>query len=136
MSDLLFVYGTLRKGNANSMVEYLSTQAEFLAYGRFQGRMYQISYYPGVLASDNANEQVYGEVYRLNDAQATLTILDEYEECSTSDPQAAEYKRVTTRIDGLDGSVFEPVWIYLYQWPVADKRMIKTGDFMQMRQEA
>jgi gamma-glutamylcyclotransferase (GGCT)/AIG2-like uncharacterized protein YtfP len=132
MSDLLFVYGTLRKGHANSMSKYLSTQAEFLAHGRFQGRMYQISDYPGVQASDDENEHVYGEVYRLNDAQATLTVLDAYEECSPSHPQAAEYQRVTTRINGLDGSVFEQVWIYLYQWPVTDKRLIATGDFMQM----
>ncbi|MGQ2966604.1 gamma-glutamylcyclotransferase family protein [Methylophilus sp.] len=136
MSDLLFVYGTLRKGNSNSMAEYLSTQAEFLTQGRFQGRMYQISYYPGVLASGNANEQVCGEVYRLHDAQATLSILDEYEECSSQDVQTAEYKRVTTRIDGLDGNVFEQVWIYLYQWPVTEQRVIKTGDFMQMLQKA
>ena len=131
MSDLLFVYGTLRKGNANKMSAYLSTHAQFLAHGWFQGLMYQISYYPGVIASDDANDCVYGELYKLNDPDSTLAILDAYEECSAQHTQPAEYKRVTARIHTKDGAVSEQVWIYLYQWPIIDKALIKEGDFMK-----
>jgi gamma-glutamylcyclotransferase (GGCT)/AIG2-like uncharacterized protein YtfP len=136
MSDLLFVYGTLRKGNSNKMAEYLSVHAEFLTDGWFQGYMYQISYYPGVIASDDINDRAYGELYRLNDPETALALLDDYEECSAQHVQPAEYKRITTPISTIDGNIFEQVWIYLYQWPITDKLLIKEGDFMKLLVEA
>jgi gamma-glutamylcyclotransferase (GGCT)/AIG2-like uncharacterized protein YtfP len=131
MSDLLFVYGTLRKGHSNKMAAYLASHAEFLTHGWFQGRMYQISYYPGVIASDDEDERAYGEIYRLNDPETSLAILDAYEECSAQHTQPAEYKRITASIFAMDGNMFEQVWIYLYQWPITDKTLIKEGDFMK-----
>ena len=131
MPDLLFVYGTLRQGNANAMVAYLAAHADFVTGGCFQGQMYQISYYPGVIASEQPDDRVFGEVYRLNDAQAVLAVLDDYEECGTQHTQPAEYQRVKTHILAMDGRVLEPVWIYLYQWPLVGKARIATGDFMQ-----
>ncbi len=136
ISDLLFVYGTLRKGNANKMAEYLHSHAEFLGDGWFKGRMYLISYYPGVVTSDDNNERVYGEIYRLYEVQAALTMLDAYEECNAKHAQLAEYKRVSANIDSVDGNVFESAWIYLYQWSTADKIMIREGDFMKALQIA
>jgi len=131
MCNLLFVYGTLRQRNANAMAAYLAARAEFVTGGWFQGQMYQITYYPGVIASDQPCDRVYGEVYRLNDAQAVLAVLDDYEECGAQYTQPAEYQRVSTSIIGVDGCVLEPVWIYLYQWPLAGKARIASGDFMQ-----
>lgn len=136
MNDLLFVYGTLRQGNTNAMALYLAQQADFVVYGWFQGLMYQISFYPGVVASNDHCHRVYGEVYRLRDTQSVLTMLDEYEECSARHAQPAEYQRVQTQILTIDDQLLEPVWIYLYQWPVADEARIVTGDFMQPIQMA
>jgi gamma-glutamylcyclotransferase (GGCT)/AIG2-like uncharacterized protein YtfP len=134
MPDLLFVYGTLRQGNANVMAAYLAAHAEFVAGGWFQGCMYQISDYPGVIASEQPDDRVFGEVYRLNDAQVALAVLDDYEECGTQYTQPAEYQRVKTHILAMDGRVLEPVWIYLYQWPLVGKARIALGDFMQQAQ--
>lgn len=131
MTDFLFVYGTLRQGNTNTMAAYLAAHAEFVTGGWFQGEMYLISYYPGVIASDQPDHRVFGEVYRLIDAQTALAVLDDYEECGTQHTQAAEYQRVKTRIFASDGRVLAPVWIYLYQWPLAGKARIASGDFMQ-----
>lgn len=131
MPDLLFVYGTLRQGNANAMAAYVAAHAEFVAGGWFQGCMYQISDYPGVIASEQPDDRVFGEVYRLNDAQVALAVLDDYEECGTQYTQPAEYQRVKTHILAMDGRVLEPVWIYLYQWPLVGKARIVSGDFMQ-----
>lgn len=130
MSNLLFVYGTLRRGHANPMAEFLANSAEFIGDGQFQGRMYQISYYPGVVASDDPNDCVYGEIYRLYDPQTVITVLDDYEECSAQHIQPAEYKRDITHILAMDGNLFEQVWIYLYQWPVEDKLKIASGHFI------
>jgi gamma-glutamylcyclotransferase (GGCT)/AIG2-like uncharacterized protein YtfP len=130
LSDLLFVYGTLRKGNVNAMAQYLASHAEFVTDGWFQGRMYRISYYPGVIASEDQTERIYGEVYKLNNPQAMLNILDDYEECADHHDQPAEYKRVYVSITGINGSVYKSVWIYLYQWSVEGKTQISMGDFM------
>lgn len=132
--DLLFVYGTLRHGNANAMAAYLVAHAEFVTGGWFQGQMYQISYYPGVIASDHPDDRVFGEVYRLKDAQAVLAALDDYEECSAQHTQPAEYQRVQTQILAVDGLALEQVWIYLYQWPLDNNWLIESGDFMQQEQ--
>lgn len=132
MSDLLFVYGTLRKDNVNPMAVLFARHASFVTDGWFQGKMYLISYYPGVVASDNQNDRVYGEIYRLNDPQKMLTVLDDYEECSTQHTHPAEYKRVTTNIHAESGGKLEQVWIYLYQWPLDGKAFIKEGDFMKI----
>jgi len=134
MCNLLFVYGTLRQGNTNAMAAYLAARAEFVTGGWFQGCMYQISYYPGVIASNQPGDRVYGEVYRLNDAQAVLAVLDDYEECGIQHTQPAEYQRGKTHILASDGRVLEPVWIYLYQWPLVGKARIASGDFMQQAQ--
>lgn len=131
MSDLLFVYGTLRKGNNNAMASYLAEHAEFVSHGWFQGCMFQISYYPGVIASENSSDRVYGDIYKLHDAVATLKVLDDYEECSESHIQPAEYTRVRVPVDATNGAVHAAVWIYIYQWPVDAKLQIKSGDFMQ-----
>lgn len=134
MCDLLFVYGTLRQGNKNAMTAYLAAHAAFVTGGWFQGQMYQISYYPGVISSGQPDDRVFGEVYRLNDAKAVLAVLDDYEECGTQHTQPAEYQRVKTHIIASDGSVLAQVWIYLYQWPLVGNARIASGDFMQQVQ--
>lgn len=131
MSDFLFVYGTLRQGNQNEMAAYLARYAEFVTYGWFQGVMYEISYYPGVIASDNTTDRIYGEVYRLHDAQQILAILDDYEECTPQHVQPTEYQRVLARIWSIDGRLLDPVWVYVYQWPIANKLRVISGDFMK-----
>lgn len=131
MTDLLFVYGTLRKGNANAMAPYLVHHAEFICDGWFQGCMYQISDYPGVIASAEPSHRVYGEVYRLKNAQQVLRVLDDYEECSLLHTQPAEYKRSLEMIQTTKGEVLQQVWIYLYQWSLQDKVLIAGGDFMR-----
>lgn len=115
------------------MALHLAQHAEYMADGWFQGRMYHISYYPGVVASDNPSHRVYGEIYRLKDSQSMLTVLDEYEECGARHAPPTEYQRTQTRIQTLDGGILEPVWIYLYQWSLQDKVLIKGGDFMQLQ---
>lgn len=136
MSDLLFVYGTLRKGNANEMAEYLAEHAQFITEGWFQGRMFYITYYPGVVTSETGSDCVYGEVYRLDNPETMLNVLDDYEECTERHIQPAEYKRTYVSITAINGKVYDTVWIYLYQWSVKDKSQIMTGDFMQARTHA
>lgn len=131
MNDLLFVYGSLRRGNQNAMADFLATHADFVCHGWYQGKMFMISDYPGVIPSDDPNDRVVGEVYCLRDAQSVLTRLDAYEECSALHPQPAEYQRVLVSIETPGDLVKQQVWLFLYQWTVSSKIFIQSGDFMQ-----
>ncbi len=133
MIDLLFVYGTLRQGNTNAMAAYLAKQSEYLAAGWFQGCLYAISDYPGAIASSDPEHRVYGEIVRLNNAETVLSVLDDYEECGPQHRQPTAYQRVHATVHSLEGVVFNPVWIYLYQWPIVDKPFIAHGDFMRVK---
>lgn len=114
------------------MALHLTQHAEYIADGWFQGHMYQISYYPGVVASNNPSHRVYGEIYRLKDSQSMLTVLDDYEECSTLYTQPTEYIRTKVNIQTIDGSILEKVWMYMYQGNVDALRLIESGDFMKV----
>lgn len=131
MSDLLFVYGTLRQGHSNAMAVYLSQHAEYVTDGWFQGQLYQISFYPGAVASDDPHHRVTGEVYHLKDSQTVLPVLDNYEECSTQYTQPTEYVRVPVNIQTIDGATLKHVWMYIYQGNIDALKVIESGDFMK-----
>jgi gamma-glutamylcyclotransferase (GGCT)/AIG2-like uncharacterized protein YtfP len=47
--------------------------------GSFQGKLYDIGRYPGVVRSGRNTDRVMGEIYRLSEPRRALEILDEYE---------------------------------------------------------
>ncbi len=125
---LLFVYGTLRRATGSRMHRYLAEHAEFVCDATFQGKLYKVVWYPGVVASDDATDRVLGEVYRLRDA-AVLARLDAYEGCGPGAAQPAEYiRQVATVISTTGESV--AAWIYLYNWPVDRLEYVPSGDFL------
>lgn len=129
-SEFIFVYGTLRKETATSMYRVLARYCEYFSEGYIQGRLYEIDSYPGVIESDNPNERVKGELYRLNDCKHVLSQLDEYEECSDAYPQPHEYvrKQVLVSLEG-GGSVM--AWVYIYNKDVSSHQLIESGDYLE-----
>ncbi len=128
-TDLLFVYGTLRRAAAHPMHRLLHPAA-FLGPGQFQGRLYHLGNYPGVVPSDDPADVVHGEVYRLHEPAAILARLDEYEGCAGTASTATEYVRVVrnVRLAGSGGTAW--AHLYLYQRPLAGVRRILSGDFL------
>ena len=49
----LFVYGTLRRDTNSEMFQLLARQADFVGGANYQGKLYKIDDYPGVVASKN-----------------------------------------------------------------------------------
>jgi gamma-glutamylcyclotransferase (GGCT)/AIG2-like uncharacterized protein YtfP len=97
--ELLFVYGTLRRGGANAM-HLLHPDAVFVGNAGVRGRLYDMGGYPALVLDDEAG-LVAGEVYEI-DAD-TLQVLDEFE-------AAAQYarKRVVVVLNGAETSC----WVY------------------------
>jgi gamma-glutamylcyclotransferase (GGCT)/AIG2-like uncharacterized protein YtfP len=125
-TDLLFVYGTLRR-TAGGMHSLLG-RAVFLGGATWPGRLYRVDGYPGAVASREPGATIRGELYRLVDPEETLAILDDYEECGPAFGPESEYRRLVTRVTRTDGTQV-PAWIYLYNRPVDGLELIASGDF-------
>jgi gamma-glutamylcyclotransferase (GGCT)/AIG2-like uncharacterized protein YtfP len=127
--DRLFVYGTLMRGFDHPMAKLLSRSAEFIGEARCQGRLYLVKHYPGLVLSVDADDVVFGELFRLHTPQASLVTFDDYEGCG---PGAAspQYLRQVLPVTLDDGTVSE-AWTYVYNRPVAKLKQIASGRFME-----
>lgn len=130
ISDRLFVYGTLMRGFDHPMAQLLSRSADFLGTATCRGRLYLIKHYPGLVLSDDPNDIVHGELYRLRDREALLGELDMYEACGEGLPEPTEYLRKMLAITHEDGTGGE-AWTYVYNWPVTGLRHIVSGKFLE-----
>lgn len=77
-NHLVFVYGTLRRGEARSM-SVRFPNARFIAEAKVSGSLYDLGAYPGLLLNES-NSLVTGEAYEVDDE--TLNELDEFEGAS------------------------------------------------------
>ncbi len=94
----------------------------------FNGRLYLVHHYPGVVDSAVTDDRVHGELYRVHSG-AAFAILDEYEGCGPNVPQPAEYVRVQRSVVRANGTVVT-AWIYLYNHPVERLPLIPSGRFL------
>ena len=129
-SNYLFVYGLLRKDANHQMSDFLSTGAQFISEAYFQGQLYLIEYYPGVMASENKADVVVGDLYQLNDL-SILAELDRFEGID-EESKASEYRREIQKVRLLDGELAN-AWLYLYNWEVKPENKIHSGDFLEHR---
>ena len=138
--DRLFVYGTLMRDFDHPMAQLLSRSADFIGEARCAGRLYLVKHYPGLVLSDDANDFVFGELYRLRHPEALLREFDMYEACGEGFAEPTEYIRRMLPVTlaagpATEASASEPVsleaWTYLYNWPVAHLPRIDSGRFME-----
>src|SRR5882672_4367691 len=89
-NDLLFVYGTLKRGQKEARALKLDDRCEFLGPSLAQGILYDLGAYPGMRRSRKASERVQGELYRIKDP-TLVSELDAYE--------GAEYLRAKIKVE-------------------------------------
>jgi gamma-glutamylcyclotransferase (GGCT)/AIG2-like uncharacterized protein YtfP len=127
VNDLIFVYGTLRPGVRNSRFELFADGATLVSLGRVRGHLYDLGDYPGMVL-DAGNDWVTGEVYALLDPETTLYELDVYEGATArSDDDFERALIVVTLEDERDVEV----WTYLYRGPLAEARLMPSGDYAE-----
>ena len=129
LNPLVFVYGTLRRSAQSSMSMFLAARSTFISEATFQGLMYLVDYYPGVIPSRNPHDMVKGEVVKLDHPLQTLFRLDQYEGCSLDDPKPHEYLRSQQQVTLANGQLCV-AWLYLYQSSVTQLPPISQGDFL------
>lgn len=125
-TNLLFVYGTLRRDCPSGAHQQYLSGAEFIASAQVRGKLYRVSYYPALALS--GSEWVQGEIYRLRDGQQ-LAQLDAYEECSYPALPDQEYQRCLINAESIKGELFN-AWVYAYQRPLDNLPLIVSGDFL------
>ena len=130
ISDRLFVYGTLMRGFDHPMAQLLSRSADFLGGATCRGRLYLIKHYPGLVLSDDPDDIVFGELYRLRARDELLGEFDMYEACGPGFPEPTEYLRRMLNVTLDDGSASE-AWTYVYNWPVTGLPRIASGRFLE-----
>jgi gamma-glutamylcyclotransferase (GGCT)/AIG2-like uncharacterized protein YtfP len=128
--DLLFVYGTLMRGFEHPIAKLLQNGADFIGAARCRGRLYRVQHYPALVLSDDADDAVFGEVYRLRSPGELLRQFDMYEACGEGFAEPTEYVRQVLPVTLDDGAVSE-AWTYVYNWPVAHLPRIASGRFVE-----
>ncbi len=126
-SNLLFVYGTLRKSIGHPSYTYLSHYSDFVHYGWFPGHLYVVNNYPGAIFDPNSQNKIFGEIYQCPAIEKLLRRLDHYEECSEKFPKPHEYIRRQLPINLTQNQV--TAWVYLYNYPTEKLRLIESGDY-------
>ncbi|MDP5149390.1 gamma-glutamylcyclotransferase family protein [Rheinheimera baltica] len=129
MQNYLFVYGTLRRSARHPMHKLLATGSCFIGRAHYQGRLYQIAHYPGVVASLNPADLVVGELYQLLQPDLMLAELDHYEACSAAFAKPQEYRRELQQVKLENGDNIT-CWVYLYNFNVDGMACILSGDFL------
>jgi gamma-glutamylaminecyclotransferase len=112
MRHLVFVYGTLLRGEVNHR---LLGEAEFLGPHRTAScfSLYLLGAYPGAVRGGGT--AIQGEVYAVDGAG--LRRLDRLEDY----PELYDRRRLS--------SPYGCAWIYLYRGPVRDRPVIPAGDW-------
>lgn len=121
----VFVYGTLRRGQAND-INRLSPAPSYVGLAQISGVMHHLGDYPGVLLGPHGT--VMGEVYAI--APELERVLDEIEEIfpQRRDEYFKRELRVTVGERQIDCLVYEVNAKY-----VEGKPVIVSGDWMQGR---
>ncbi|MGE5322759.1 MAG: gamma-glutamylcyclotransferase [Actinomycetota bacterium] len=121
-TNLLFVYGTLKRGGALH-TELTSQGVRFLGSAQIQGRLFRIpgESYPGALPTDT-QEYVMGELYELENPRSALKRIDEIEGC---DEGLFERKLVNAWVKNQRAKV----WAYFYAKPLKKSSRISNGNF-------
>ncbi len=122
--QLVFVYGTLRRGGSN---HFRMAGAEFVTPGTITGRMYRIDWYPG-LVLDEAGDEIHGEVYSVTPGQ--LSALDIFEGLSAGEIEGSEYRRVQTTVVQQDSQTLS-AWVWEWLGIVAGSQRITDGDWLK-----
>ena len=128
--DRVFVYGTLMCGFDHPMSKLLSAGADFLGEASCRGRLYMIAHYPGLLHSGDADDVVFGELYRLRNVDELMAALDDYESIGPGYAPPTLYLRDTLPVRLADGTVME-AWTYIYNRPVDETKRIMSGRFLE-----
>jgi gamma-glutamylcyclotransferase (GGCT)/AIG2-like uncharacterized protein YtfP len=129
MNPNLFVYGSLLSRAGHPMGERLAREARPIGEACLEGRLYRVSWYPGLVEGISCRERVYGEVYALDNPARTLPWLDAYEGVAEGGAQGGDYARAERTARLAHGGEVR-VWVYLYRGDVSGLTIVPGGRWL------
>lgn len=127
----LFVYGTLRNNYGHKLYDILRDNFELIGKAVIKGKLFDIGRYPGAVIGKSDNNKIIGELYQARNSEAigpALRKLDKYEGYDAQD-SSSEYIRKRKFVRLKNGKKVLS-WVYLYNRPVKNKRLIESGDYI------
>ena len=126
----LFVYGTLMSSFENEMAQYLQSNAKFISRAHTHGKLYRVSWFPGFIPDQDLSSLVWGELYKLQNSDKVLPMLDNYEGFDPA-TNTGEFKREQIEVFLVDGRS-KICWTYVYNSKVDERSKINSGDFLNL----
>lgn len=128
MTDKLFVYGTLLSGVKNEMSQLLQDNANFLGEGTVKGTLYNVDWFPALIADSQSVTPVYGHVYQLHNPKTIFPTIDTYEAYSPGQPHKSLYLRVQRTITFQDITL--DCWVYVWNQSLHGLTEISSGNYL------
>jgi gamma-glutamylcyclotransferase (GGCT)/AIG2-like uncharacterized protein YtfP len=117
--DLLFVYGSLRRGfRAQGLMRHLG--ARYLGKAGVRGRLFNLGEFPGAMKATGPSQRVLGELYYLRGAVRALKSLDRYE--------GRQYRREVTEVE-LESGRRGQAWIYWLKRVPTPRHQVESCKF-------
>ena len=128
MTDLVFFYGTLMTGFKRAGRSRIDAKLTPVGRAWMGATLFDLGIYPAAIPASDS--QVWGEVHRMLDTEAVLSVLDEIEGFRPAQPDASLYTRVETPVTFDDGRI-APAWAYFYNAPLGQAQRIASGDYLE-----
>jgi gamma-glutamylcyclotransferase (GGCT)/AIG2-like uncharacterized protein YtfP len=128
LTDLVFFYGTLMSAFKRAGRARVDAKLAPQGRGWIGATLFDLGLYPGAIPATDS--RVWGEVYRMTDAEAVLAALDEIEGYRPAQPDRSLYTRVETSVTFDDGQVAN-AWVYFYNAPLGGAQRIESGDYLE-----
>jgi gamma-glutamylcyclotransferase (GGCT)/AIG2-like uncharacterized protein YtfP len=100
MTDLLFVYGTLRRRCRHPMAAWLAERANFLGEAKTPGQLYDLGQFPGATPAESADDWLFGDLYDLGPHPEAWAALDHYENGESPHPAYFERRAIEVHLLG------------------------------------
>ena len=133
MSEFLFVYGTLRRGQP--LHPYLAgSRTRFVGEGVIPGRLFDLGDYPAAIADSRRFSTIRGEVHELLVPEEILPVLDEVEGFDPGRRETSLFERVEATVE-LENRRTLKAWVYFYKRTLLGATEIPNGDYIRYRSE-
>jgi gamma-glutamylcyclotransferase (GGCT)/AIG2-like uncharacterized protein YtfP len=126
-TDLLFVYGTLRRGSDHENAARLARESSWLGNATLVGTLYRVTWHPALVLE--GEDTVIGDLLRLTDPAVSLPWLDAFESCGPDDPPPHDYRREIATVMTADGAV--DAMVYVWNLPLDGLERIAGGDWLE-----